>query len=468
MSRAIKVSTIEQAESHLNNQSRQIQNLQYQIAQAAAQAREEARREAQKRVAALQSEMYEHIEGLQSEMAEMDQKHHEALKQQGIHFQKDLGGLKDWTKEELGKLKVHVDASVAEQRQRIDQIYAREADIAKRAKAMVKDLGLLFKAVSGRVNHRKFETVRWDRLSRDLGVLGRSPDPAEAQIAEARRLTSELWNLEEDIREAELRFNALHTFAVSEAKSILALMERNRNETFFQDADGNTRKDDDGKAVSVQVDYWTDGEYKTLEQQVKKTEARLVSLREDPALTFEEVLQITSDLKAMEAKQGALVLLAAQLGIASQQRRDISEDIVDALEHQGFTLQTIEGDAPAYSYLGRNGKPEMTEGVYAVLKHGTGIEVTIIVHPDKTGTKNQILFHRNDGANLNPDELERSMAEVRKVIQGLGYAMDTPRAPGDADGDVQIGELADANALSTVGISPATKARLGLSNSKEG
>jgi len=342
MSRAIKVSTIEQAESHLNNQSRQIQNLQYQIAQAATQAREEAKREAQRRVAALQSEMYEQIEGLQSEMAEMDQKHHEALKQQGIRFQKDLVGLKDWTKEELGKLKVHVDASVAEQRQRIDQIYAREADIAKRAKAMVKDLGLLFKAVEGRVNHEKFETVRWDRLSRDLGVLGRSVDPAAAQIAEARRLTSELWNLEEDIREAELRFNALHSVALSEAKALLALMERNRNETFFQDADGNTLKDDNGKAVSVQVDYWTNGAYKTMEEQVKRIEARLVSLRDDPALTFEEVVRLTSDLKAMEEQQGALVLLAAQRGIASQQRRDISEDIVDALEKQLLSQEDRE------------------------------------------------------------------------------------------------------------------------------
>lgn len=466
MSRAIKVSTIEQAESHLNNQSRQIQNLQYQIAQAAAQAREEARREAQKRVAALQSEMYEHIEGLQSEMAEMDQKHHEALRQQSIRFQKDLGGLKDWSKEELGKLKVHVDASVAEQRRRIDQIYTREADIAKRAKAMVKDLGLLFKAVSGRVNHEKFETVRWERLNRDIVGLESLANTAEAQIAVASTLTRDLWNLEEDIREAELKFNALHSVALSEARALLALMERNQNETFFQDADGNTLKDDDGKAVSVQVDYWTNGDYKTLEQQVKEKEARLVSLRDDPALTFEEVLQITSDLKAMEEQQGELLLLAARRGIASQQRRDISEDIVDALEKQAFVVQNTASGDEAYSYLGDGAKPDFREGVYAVLKNGSGMEVTVIIHPDETLTKNHIVFHRNGTDNLNRQELEQSMTEVRKVIEARGYKMAAPHSPAGTNGDIAIEELADANALRSRGISSATKARLGFSQSK--
>lgn len=462
MSRAIKVSTIEQAESHLNTQDRRIQDLQHQLAHAIAKAREEAKREAQKRVAALQDEMYEHIEGLHDEMTEMDQKHREALKQQGMRFQRGLSDLQDWTKEGFDRLKSHIDTSVQEQRQRIDHLYAKEANEEKKAKGMLKNLGLLFKAVDGRVNHRKFEPTRWDQLQRRLQALQQSAAPAASRIALAESLTHELWDLEQNIMIAELEFNALHDRALFEAKALLELMERSQTETFFLDADGNTIKDEAGIAVRVQVDYWTNGDYTKLEQEAQAVKTRLDREKFEPTLPEDDLHRMLKELERVSTRQNDLVLLAAQRGVASQQRRDISEDIVNALKQQGFHLKTVANGDEAHSYLGDGSKPDFREGVYAVLENGTGMEVTVIIHPDETLTKNHILFHRNDSADQNQQELERSMLEVRRVIQERGYTMAEPHSPKGHNGNVPIEELADANALKARGISPATKARLGL------
>jgi len=131
-----------------------------------------------------------------------------------------------------------------------------------------------------------------------------------------------------------------------------------------------------------------------------------------------------------------------------------------------FSLKKTESGDEAYSYLGNGSEPDHREGVYAVLKNGNGMEVTVIIHPDEMLTKNHIVFHRNGRDNLTRQELERSMAEVRKVIEERGYKMAAPHSPTGTSGDVAIEELADANALKARGISPATKARLGFSRSK--
>lgn len=467
MSRAIKVSTIEQAENQINQQSRRIQDLHHQLAHTLQQAREEARREAQRRVADLRNETYEHIEGLQDEMSEMDRKHREALREQSVRMQKKIGELKEWTKDGIEQLRTHVDSSVKVQRERIDQIYAKEANERKSAEVMVNDLGLLFKAVGRRVNHRKFEPIRWGQLQRRLQSLQQSTTPAPSKIALAESLTHELWDLEENITLQELEFNALHDKALSEAKAVLELMERSQKETYFQDSEGNTIKDETGAAVQVQVDYWTNGKYNEVQQRVDGLRARLEREKMEPTLLEDDLHQLLAQLEEISTEQNELVVLAARRGIASQQRRDISEDIVDALEKQNFQVKKTENGDEAYSYLGDGSKPDFREGVYAVLKHGrTGMEVTVIIHPDEMLTTNHIVFHRNDASNLNPQELERSMTEVRKVIEERGYHMAAPHSPTGASGDIAIEELADVNALKARGISQATKVRLGFSRSK--
>ena len=89
MSRAIKISTIEQAEDIANRQSNQINYLQSQMNNVEREAKEAARREAEKRVNALRREIENmedsfnfQIQGLESDMAEMDKAHRQAMKKQ--------------------------------------------------------------------------------------------------------------------------------------------------------------------------------------------------------------------------------------------------------------------------------------------------------------------------------------------------------------------------------------------------
>ncbi|MEI2757334.1 MAG: hypothetical protein V9F46_12875 [Chitinophagaceae bacterium] len=96
------------------------------------------------------------------------------------------------------------------------------------------------------------------------------------------------------------------------------------------------------------------------------------------------------------------------------------------------------------------------------MRNGNGTEISIIIHPDDTLTKNHIVFQRNDDSSLNEGELRRSINEIKGIIEKQGYKMGDVGSPTGTGDNTQY-ELADANALAKVGIKKELKERLGFS-----
>lgn len=469
MSRAIKITTIDQAEEHLDRQQRQLRNLESQLHNVEAEARQEARRIAEKKANELRREMNYQIQGLEQDMAEMERNHRSAMKRQADEFYQNLNQLQDWTENMIGDLENRVNESFEKQQQQIDNVrqsvnrlYQKEADEKKRAELMVKDLRILINTVNEKTNHNKYAPGKLNQLQNRFQNFNNGNLPSASVIALAQSLTNDLWELEEEILKNQLRFEAMHNLVLKEATELLQTMSKNRNEIFFTDEAGEKIKDENNNDIKVEIDYWTQGKYGELEKQATELKTELETLRDKPELTEERLKQILSDVAILKEEQNRLVKLALQRGIASEQRIAISEDIINAMLQQGFELKTLNNGDPAHNYMGGETESDQREGVFAVLRNGNGTEISIIIHPDETLTKNHIVFQRNDDSSLNEGELRRSINEIKGIIEKQGYKMGDVGSPTGTGDNTQY-ELADANALAKVGIKKELKERLGFS-----
>ncbi|MCW3108634.1 MAG: hypothetical protein JWQ09_3140 [Segetibacter sp.] len=475
MSRSIKISTIDQAEDYINRQGNQLRNIQSQMNNVADEAKQAAKREAEKRVNALRKEMEKiednfnfQIEGLEGDMKEMDRSHRQAMRRQSDEFYRNLTELKDWTSKSIDDLESKVDESfekqqqqINEQKERINRLYKKDADENEKARLMLKDLRILVSAIGERCNHYKFAEGKWNQLSRRVENLSKANVPSVSVISEAMNITNDLWDLEEDVLKAQLKFEVIHNLVLNEATELLKIMGKNRTDVYYTDDDGKRLKDEKGNDIKVEIDFWTKDDYKKLEEKATDLKTELETKKGHPNLTEERLKDIRHDLNDIKAEQTNLVELALQRGIASEERVKISEEIINALEEQGFTLNTMQNGDPAHNYLKGEMEGDQREGVFAVLKNGVGTEISIIIHPDETLTKNHIVFQRNDESNLTPDELRRSIEGVRKIIESKGYKMGSVGSP-QGTGDSKQAELVDANALAKAGINKELKERLGF------
>ena len=479
MSRAIKISTIEQAEDIANRQSNQINYLQSQMNNVEREAKEAARREAEKRVNALRREIENmedsfnfQIQGLESDMAEMDKAHRQAMKKQSEEFYKNLTELKDWTEHSINDLETRVEEKfekqqqqIEQQKQRIEALYQKARDENQKAKLMLRDLKILVAAIGERCNHNKFAEGKWNQLNRRVQNLSSANVPAVSIFSEAMNITNDLWDLEEDVLKAQLKYEVIHNLILNEATELLQTMKKNRTDVYCTDEEGKRLQDEKGNDIKLEIDFWTKDDYKKLEERANDLKNEIETKKEHPNLTEERLKEVREELNRIKQEQNELVKLALKRGFASEERVKISEDIINALEEQGFTLSKLENGEFAHDNMKGEIVADQREGVFAALKNGNGMEVSLIIHPDESLTTNHIVFQRNDESNVTPDELRRSIEGVKKIIESKGYKMGDVASPKGTGDNKQV-ELADANALAKTGINKNLKEKLGFTKPK--
>ena len=326
---------------------------------------------------------------------------------------------------------------------------------------MVKDVQILVRVIGDRANHRKFAEGRWDQLNNRVTKLLKANIPSQAVISDARQIANELFEMEENVLMARLKFEAIYILVLNQATTLLKTMNKNRNELYYTDEKGEMIRDDNNEGIKMEIDFWTMNEYKILEERTEALQSELEAGKDAPALNEERLKQILQEINNINTRHDELIKIALKRGIASEERVKISEDIINALMEQGYYLDKMANGEPAHNYMKGEIEADQREGVFAVLKNGVGSEISVIVHPDENLTKNHIVFQRNDNSNLTQDELRRSIEEIRRVIEGKGYKMGNVASPAGT-GDNRQPELADANALAKVGLKKELKKRLGF------
>jgi len=399
-------------------------------------------------------------------MAESDRRHREDMDRLEDSIYKDMSKQKRDLEDriETRSRELHdridnvirvMDENFKEQRQQIEKVnqrvntlFERIAQEEGRMQEVVNSTLQLFDAVSKRTPVEIFTPTQYRRISSRLSDLANSNDPAASKIAVSRELCYKIWEMEEDAILAKARHDELYYLADSRLSAVMESAETNRH--FPIEAN-------EEESYDLETDFWTRGEYcKTLEGlSLLRTE-----LDSDPdRIPDNRLKEICEEISELETKTIGLVEEAIRRSFLSRRRLEMSVDIVNALQNQGWQIKYEDGKADI-NYLGGEIDNDIREPVYSILSGPEDEELTIIVGPNADETENLITFHRNDDRILSPQQYERSLEDIRKEIEQSGYVLSQGKCCNIDKEDNPIPEMKSPKFLDGKGATNELKQRM--------
>ncbi|GHT58818.1 hypothetical protein AGMMS50239_04090 [Bacteroidia bacterium] len=464
MSQEIKISTIPQAENYINRQNREIQSLRTQLSHTEANARLAAQQEATIRInaerQAMNNRLNQEINNLQNKM----QSEINAEKQARIMLDLEQ---KRWTSQLVKDLEQNVNIQFKNQQGQIDNVkkllqdlYQQENDNEKRASQLLSLAKDTAERIQNETLHNKYAPGKLGQIIRSLNTTISSSDGSQAKQAEARNEITKLLDLEDEITKEKFIFETIHNKVLTEASALLKEMAENRK-TYPTDENGNRYKDENNNDVSLEVDFWTNGKYSVLEQEVKKLDQELINNKDNVELDKNRLQIISDRISQIKQEQSELVVEALKKGLASEHRAAISDEIINAMLNQGWELKLDNDRNDCHNYLGGDIPEDQREGVFATLVNGDS-EVTFVINTNEDNCT-QVIFQRNDEIQRTDGDFRASLNEIKTILErNAGINMGNFNTP-IGTGDHKQVELADPIALAKAGISKETKRRLGLS-----
>ena len=255
-------------------------------------------------------------------------------------------------------------------------------------------------------------------------LRGIKSNPGTCSITDANNLVDDALVMEAEAVREHLKWQAKHKLAKTMADALLRLMQENMklkvNSIY-----------DESKTEELQADYWT--------QQIKEVQKRIDSEQPD----MEELDQLIAKLNLMKEQADELRQEAVNLGILSEFRVAVSNDILNAMLDQGWELKDDPG------FMGGEEDDDCREGTYAVLeRHSTGEQLSILILPEEQNgtTVNKIIFHRNDERVEAEGAFQTRMEQIKREIEKSGHKLGSIKAPA-CGGDGKIPQLKDPQKL---------------------
>jgi len=257
-------------------------------------------------------------------------------------------------------------------------------------------------------------------------------NPGACSITDANNLVDEALVMEAEAVRQHLKWQAKHKLAKTMVDALLRLMQENMklkvNSIY-----------DESQTEELQADYWTHGKYSQLEQQIKEVQKRIDSGQPDMA----ELDQLIAKLNKMKSQADQLREEAVNLGILSECRVAVSNDILNTMLEQGWELKDDPG------FMGGEEDDDCREGTYAVLERKvTGEQLSILIMPEEQNgtTVNKIIFHRNDDRVEAEGAFQTRMEQIKREIEKSGHKLGSIKAPA-CGGDGKIPQLKDPQKL---------------------
>ena len=263
-------------------------------------------------------------------------------------------------------------------------------------------------------------------------------DPSSCTISDANGLIDKSLVMENEALRAEAQWLAHYDQALKVAESILLMMAENiQVDSIYEGAT-------DEEKIDLEANYWTHGAYDKLKTEVEQIKKRIESKEADT----DELNSLVSSLQQKEEQAAKMRIQAAELGILSETRIVVTNDILNAMLARGWELKDEPG------YLGREMQDEdMREGTFAVLeKKRSGEELSILIIPEQQNDKivNKIVFHRNDEKIESQGAFLSRMEEIKRDIERSGHKLG-PLGEPSCGGDGKIPQLRDARKLKKTG-----------------
>lgn len=282
-----------------------------------------------------------------------------------------------------------------------------------------------------------------DRMERLLA----DPD-GYATVAQAVEAIMQIQWAEEEALKRKLVYDAILAQAVETLEAVLAEVSSNRQVSVTNPADSSD-------AVEIEVDFWNRGEYDAVSRELTVLRREL-----DSRPSQERIAEVMKRVAELEVLAADMVRKAADRSILSENRVVITEDIITALEQQGWSVERGADGRDAIGYEGGLVESDWREGFFAYLRSLNGERIVIRVTPSGDGIDNDIAFHRVDNRSVTSAEFMRSLQTLKAQIEKSGHRLGDIRAPRADGGDARLAEIVTPERLAGKGAAQSIRKKM--------
>jgi len=264
--------------------------------------------------------------------------------------------------------------------------------------------------------HKRFAPGKLDAIRRHVedAKSNYQANMPEASLSTAQQAYWDITDLQEEVLRKQREFMLTYQAALQEVRSLLEEAHANRK---YQMGLGESADKD---ILTLEVDYWSNGELSAYEAKVKTAEKQLV--KGENIFTIEEVKNILDRIETMKPEIEEIVERARQNILASQLRVNIAELVIEALKGQGFVLQdaTYEGGDERNAYV-------------AKVKNVAESEVVTVISPIEGELgKNVVEIHSYDETYVDDAVLKQRSKEIVSILNEKGLEAEAPVYAGKA------------------------------------
>lgn len=243
-------------------------------------------------------------------------------------------------------------------------------------------------------------------------------------------------------------YDAILAQALESLETVLTEVNSNREVTVANPENKND-------TINIEVDFWNRGEYDEIK---KKLEILKTELNAQPST--ERIHEITAEVAELEVKATDMVGKAAERSILSENRVIITEDIITALQEQGWQIERTSDGNDEIGYEGGEVDSDWREGVYVYLRSMRGERIVIRVTPTTDNRDNEIAFHRVDNRSLTSNEFMRSLQTLKAQIEKSGHKLGDIHAPKGDGGDARLSEITSSAKLGKKGAAQSIRRKM--------
>ena len=297
------------------------------------------------------------ISGLNSEIKKMAQEQNRRLKCQADGFNRTI----DEIKSQMAQDKLELQNAIKEVQESLD---AKEQSHKQMAEFWLEQVSAFIEDIAN-YRHELFAPTQLNLLRSQLGLIRQDMESEAYQsaISSGRSLFERTANLKDVVVNAEVEWSHYY----NELLNLLAQVKSDIN--YSNDMKFVIETENGDEEIDAQIDYWTDGELKSIAGLVQEIDNRI---QDAENISTEELVAMINELKKYAAEIKEVQGKAREALIASQLRADMAGTMADALAGAGWecTGYTYEGD-------------ECNKPLHIKFEDGNGNEIVAVISPDK-------------------------------------------------------------------------------------
>ena len=367
-----------------STRQREIENLRNQ--------QRERDQEIERRIANLDKAAQETARNHLQQIQEQSKKFYNKLQQQSAQNRENLANLQQQTAEEIRITNQRIEAVATNQQQQIDSINKEIVGINNRFKSedekaqCLRNELLSARTIVEGLQHEKF---RQGHLQKILEQVNRLDNLTATSNSDIGRAIIDLNDLAKDIEIARIEYEAIQTNTLEAVDRVLVAMNENRKNTYLTNGENEIIEDE-----KVDLDFWSEGEYKIIEQKLAELKEKVKNGENNPNFTLDNLKTILIEINDLDKRQIQIVDECCTKNIVSYARKERADDIICRLKRLHYEL--MEG----YGYEDNDKRKS-----YRIkMKTNNGNKIDILI-----SSKNDdlIVSRHEDCENYESDEIKK-------------------------------------------------------------